>query len=698
MQKQESENTWVQIMKKIREWISVKVVKSPRLIVLLCVLTANIIFIGAAALVISWLSPEFPEDGGIVNSILNTIIMYLGIGGIDTVIEDISQADMLLVLSSIVIVVIGLVFFTYALIGYMSDFISDFIGNADSSSKKLRISDHIVLLNWNTRAAEIINDLLYKNTKEKIVILSADSREDIMQDIDERTAVTVKEENDAVRKAGAAMGFRERRNYRRKNKIRNKLTVIVREGNTSSAKQLEGISIKEAKSIIILSAGGSEDSADSHTIKTLIQAAQMTGAENADLNQQIVVETEDEQTLELAKKIIRHKMKNDKCSIVPISVNRILGYIFSQFSIMPELNLAYSALFSYKGADLYALPSEGSQPDSTEFVSVFLNEHLRAVPLALMQGEDGKRSSYYLADCEQDIRIRQHPESNSDYTVSLNPAYEIDERHIIILGHNGKNQAMMEGFAAFNSEWKRKDGSDALSVTIIDDEESLEKQDYYEQYSWVRKVVKAEIYEQDTICSAVSEFIDTRSKGGCIMILSDDAVPEEEIDENALIYLVLVQDIIISRAEADQDFRQNDIDMIVEIVDPRNHDIVNNYNMKNIVISNRYVSKMIMQVGENKALFDFYQDILTYDNADETEESSKELYIKRADMFFNEIPQPCTAAELIRAVYDASPDSNKSVMLGYFRPDGEMVLFSGDQTKISTALDGQEKLILFSNH
>ena len=120
--------------------------------------------------------------------------------------------------------------------------------------------------------------------------------------------------------------------------------------------------------------------------------------------------------------------------------------------------------------------------------------------------------------------------------------------------------------------------------------------------------------------------------------------------------------------------------------------------MKNVVISNRYISKMILQIGENKALFDFYQDILTYDEADGMDAGSKEIYIKRADAFFSEIPQPCTAAELIRAIYHASPTDNKSILMGYFHADGEMVLFSGNQADINVAFTGQEKLILFSNH
>ena len=685
-------------MKSIREWISIKVVKSPRLIILLCVLIANVAFICVSALVISLLTEPSLENGGYWNSLLNTVIMYLDIGGIETVIEDISQANALLVLSCVVIIFIGLVFFTFALIGYMSDFISNFIENADSSAKRLRISNHTVILNWNSRAVEIINDLLYKNTKERIVVLAGNDKDDVLRDIEERLAATIETENAAVQEAAASLGFLERRRYIRGKKIKKKLTIIAREGDTCSTKQLGDISIKHAKSVIILSNSSDEALTDTHTIKTLIQVAQMTAAEDSADDQQIVVEVEDDQTLALVDKIIRHKMRRGKCNIVPVPVNRILGYIFSQFSIMPELNMVYSALFSFKGADLYAWPAEESVPSDTEFVSGFLDKHLKAIPLTAISGDDGNQNCYFFADCEQDIRSTEPVSRNDDYSVSLNPGFEIDERHVIILGHSSKNQAMMEGFAAFNWEWKKKDGSEVLDVTIIDDESSLLKQDYYNQYPWVKKIISAEICEQHLICDAISEFIDVHSSGGCILILSDDTASGDNVDESALTYLVLVQDIISSRLENDPGFDLNGIDMIVEIVDPKNHDVVNHYNMKNVVISNRYVSKMIMQVGENKALFDFYMDFLTYDEPDSAGAGSKELYIKRADMFFSEIPQPCTAADLIRAVYHSSPDDNKSILLGYFRSDGEMILFSGDQNIIHVALSGQEKLILFSDH
>ena len=622
--------------------------------------------------------------------------MYLGIGGIDTVIEDISQTDALLVFSSIVIVLIGLVFFTYALIGYMSELISNFIGNADSGSRKLHISNHTVILNWNTRAVEIINDLLYKNTKEKVVVLASNDREDILRDIEERLVDTIESENEIVKQNCINMGFFERRRYLKNNKIRNRLTVIVREGNTCSTKQLSDISIEQAESVIILSSSDNENSVDNHTIKTLIQVSQLITLDDYSNDQQIVVEVEDDQMLALVNKIIKYKRRSGKCNIVPISVNRILGYVFSQFSIMPELNNVYSAFFSYKDADLFALPTKNDALSETEFVSTYLENHLKAIPLTVMNDIEGL-NCFYLADSEQDINASETVSWNNDIEVSLNPDFEINERHVIILGHSSKNLAMMEGFAAFNREWKKKDGSDVLTVTIIDDESSLLKQDYYKQYPWVRRIIPAEIYEQEVICAAISEFIDDNSKGGCILILSDDTLIAEDVDENALTYLVLVQDIVSGRVDDDSSFNLDDIDIVVEIVDPKNHDIVNNYNMKNVVVSNRYVSKMIMQVGESKALFDFFEDFLTYDDL-ETDGGSKELYIKRADAFFLKIPKPCTAADLIRAVYYASPEDNKAVMLGYFTLEGEMVLFTGNQSSVKVALTGQEKLIILSDH
>jgi hypothetical protein len=116
---------------------------------------------------------------------------------------------------------------------------------------------------------------------------------------------------------------------------------------------------------------------------------------------------------------------------------------------------------------------------------------------------------------------------------------------------------------------------------------------------------------------------------------------------------------------------------------------------------------MITQIGEKDALFDFYKDILSYDS--ELDEGavyeSKEVYAKRVDQFFAELPGPCTAAELIQAVYQASvddsiPDNERypTIVLGYVPHGKDIVLFSGNQTEQTVELHSNDKLIVFTNH
>ena len=660
-------------MRKIREWVSVHIVKAPGRMVLLGIFVANLAIIGVSGLVISLLAPPSLENSGFWSCVYHTTTMVLGVGGVENVIEDIGEANVIYVLCCIGAIIIGMVVFTGAIIGYMSEFISSFIEDADSSSRKLRISGHIVILNWNNRAAEIINELVLKGTREKVVVLAAQDREDILTDIGERLADTLE------------------------GGLKNRLTVIVRQGDASSAKQLDDISIQRAKSVIILSGSvANGDKGNILTIKTLIQVSQLIAEEGSPDGQKVVVETEDDRTQDLVDTIISHKTRGGGDIVVPVKVNRILGQIFSQFAIMPELNLVYSEMFSNDGAAFYTLPAEDESLTEERFVSEGLESHLNAIPLTVMRDGDGAARCYYLAGSERHLRGGETVPVNT-LRVSLNPAYEIADKHVVILGHNSKSAAIMEGFDAFCEEWK-KDGEDVLRITVIDDEAGLAKQDYYKQYPFVQEVVAADIFEKDIICGALDAALGHHDRDLCIMILSDDTAPAGEIDASALTYLILVQDIIRKRIADDPGFDLDSIDMVVEILNPQNYDIVSNYSTKNIVISNRYISKMIMQVGEKEALFDFYTDILIYDDMDAEGFGSKEVYIKNVSDFFNAVPEACTAADLIRAVYQFSPDGNKAVVLGYFRPDGEMILFEGDQSDIRVELSGEDKLIIFSNH
>ena len=701
-------------MKKNRliEWFSIQRAKNPGRVVLAVILIFNVLFLLLSALIISSFSMTGTEHMGFIEAAFVTITMILDAGCIQFVIADIGEANVALAIICLMIVMIGMISFTGAVIGYITNYISSFIENASAGRKKLRVSGHVVILNWNTRASEIVNDLLYSNQKKKIVILVASGKEEIGKELDERLSDTVNRENANLMRKLRESGkpgilFRYHRD-----KLRNRLTIVIREGDVYSSKQLHDISLEQAKTVVIL--GSDKRTSDEsimkgnvRTVKTLMQVADITGADYSADRQKIIVEITDDWTEDLVNRIIKRKQVAGKCNIVPIRINKVLGQLLSQFSLMPELNLAYRELFSNKGNAFYTI--QRPYEEDVDFIERYLKDHKHAIPLTYMETK-GVPYAYYAAGESRDIMKKSAVEP-SGYKVEFNKNYWIERKNVVILGHNSKSRHIMQGFMAFRSEWNFRDSDkEILNIIVIDDKESLEKAGYYKEYPFVTDTVEASIYDRDKICTAIDRFVSANEEDTSILILSDDSVSSENVDSNALAGLVYVQDIISRKKSEDSNFDVESIDVIVEIIDPKHHDIVSSYSVNNVVISNRYISKMITQIGQKEALYTFYTDILTYDSGpSEGEETpafeSKEIYAKKVSRLFDKVPGKCRADEFIRAVYQASVDEslppeqrNPTIALGYVKPGGKMVLFGGDQSQIKVELTDKDKLIVFSNH
>lgn len=702
--------------RKIEEKLSFLLAKNPQRVVLLAILLFNILFILISGFVISRLSLSGTEAMGFLEAAFYTVTMILDAGCISFVIEDIGSSGVAVAVFCLIVIIIGMVTFTGAVVGYMTNYISGFIEKANTGVKKLKISDHLVILNWNTRASEVINDLLYCRGRQHVVVLAESGRDEIRMEIEDRLADTVRRYNQELWEKYARFDPVSRYFSYLRGKMTNNVSVVVREGNIYSERQLHDISLERARSVIILStdsAGKAEspsaaekaereyEKGNTHTIKTLMLVSDIVSAEDSADDQKIIVEVTDDWTAALVDRIIGYKQVEGKCKIVPVRVNRILGQLLSQFSLMPELNLAYQELFSNRGASFYA--EEYTPDNDLEYISDYLSRHRHAIPLSGIS--DKKKYFFYSAADRRDI-VRTGALERADCKVRLDPDYWIEKKTVVILGHNSKCRDIMLGFAAFRNEWNRPDrGEEILRVIVIDDPESLEKEDYYRQYPFVERTVAASVYDKDRICSTIEEIIDANEEDTSVLILSDDTAASDETDANALVHLVYVQDIINRKKKADPAFDPERIDVVVEIIDPRHHDIVSSYSVYNIVISNRFVSRILAQIGEKEAIFSFFEDILTYDGANAERYTSREIYAKKVSGFFKELPERCSAAEMIRAVWEASTDASipperlyPTVMLGYVKPGGRITLFYGDQKDIPVRLEPNDKIIVYSNH
>lgn len=395
-------------------------------------------------------------------------------------------------------------------------------------------------------------------------------------------------------------------------------------------------------------------------------------------------------------RIIEHKERLGKCNIVPIPVNHILGQILSQFCIFPELNQVYSELFSNKGVEFFCVDSNVHVDDEEAEVNRVLYSNKNIVPLSHLNTKTGKKL-YFMGNDESDFNKSAEIRWNK-IDAEINPSYYLENRNIIILGHNSKINDIMSGFDSFRSEWNKDDGTEVLNIMVIDDKYHLEQQDYFKDYRYVNKVVEADVYETELIKESINSFIDSNVEDTSILVLSDDMVQQQDIDSLALTNLIYVQDIIYERVKKDPDYDTDRIDVIVEILNPKNYDVVHNYNIDNIVISNRYISKMVTQISEKIELFEFYTDILAYDEDNIGEFESKEIYVKPVLGFLYKVPSVCTAADLIRDIYDKSPINNKAMVIGIAHPAGRIELFNGNQEEIVLNLTDRDKLVIYSNH
>ena len=125
--------------------------------------------------------------------------------------------------------------------------------------------------------------------------------------------------------------------------------------------------------------------------------------------------------------------------------------------------------------------------------------------------------------------------------------------------------------------------------------------------------------------------------------------------------------------------------------------------MAEAVISNRFTGNIITQIGEKESIYDFYKDLLRY-SSDQPGSHSRKPQLKKVSTFFKKTPAPCTAYDLVRAVFESSVASSEAsknrypaLILGYIKANGETVIFSGDLSEINVSLEAEDKVIVYTD-
>ena len=353
----------------------------------------------------------------------NTIISY-----------DVHEHLAMLVLAAVV-VVIEMVLFSGAIIAMVTTSLRKYIDKKSQAKGKILVSNHFVILNWNSKVPDIILNLMLKDYKNNIVILSNQSKEFIENEIK-----SVFLTND--------MSFKS------------KINLIIKEGDTLLRSNLEDISIEKASKVCIMARDDMIDGDDDNIINSDLLNLKIVlrlGSFNINPNCQTLVETDSDITRGQIENLAFTVDSLKKMNIIPVSFNKKIGQIIAQTLVTPKMAEVYLDVFSFEGSEFYSVDYDNDIKD-------YMAWHNDAIPVAKYN------KVFVLSKDIKDITKKRENPYICDKKFNIINTPKPDKCTIFVIGENKKSEFILENLRrsqelnVFDFELKEYNKNDNLSL------------------------------------------------------------------------------------------------------------------------------------------------------------------------------------------------------------------------------------------
>ena len=308
-----------------------------------------------------------------------------------------------------VVIVIEMVLFSGAIVAMVTTSLRSFIDKKSKAKGKIILSNHFIILNWNSKVPDIIFNLMLKGFKNNIVILSNQTKEYIESEIKSLFLA-----NDVTQKY--------------------KANLIIKEGDPLLRGNLDDISIEKASQIVVMAREDMSDGDDDNILNQDLLNLKIVlriGSFEIPSNTQIVVETDSDETRQQIENISYTVSSLKGKSVIPVSFNRKIGQIIAQSIVSPEMAEVYLELFSFQGAEFYSI-------DSKETVEEYMNAHDNSIPVVKLN------KLFVLADDEKECLKRREGAISS--IVPLKPVVirPYKNCNIFVIGDNKKSEFILD--------------------------------------------------------------------------------------------------------------------------------------------------------------------------------------------------------------------------------------------------------------
>jgi len=419
-----------------------------------------------------------------------------------------------------------------------------------------------------------------------------------------------------------------------------KLSVIVKKGDPLLKTELSDVSIEHAKAIIIMSENDSMEmtnveisQSDLYAIKVLLSV----GSVSTKKNTATIVEVKDIKTKTIIVEMATTVDTLYNLRVIPVCFDKRLGQIIAQTAISSEIEKVYLSLFSFAGSEVYEA--------NRQSVEDYLLTHSHGVPV--FKGND---TLYVVAEKESHAAIIRKNPYRTEKRLKMNEPIPFLDTNIVIIGKNNKQRYVMDSFI----EYEKISGNH----------------------------FRAEVIEQDQIDKMFSK-INESDEDFKVLILSDDTAKQDSYDAN----------VILTLLKAHSKIKRKGVQIIAEILDPKNDGIIKDFNIDNTIISNKIISLLLSKLALFPSTGPFYDELLTISADKDTGDRCSILIRPCSDLFQETFPLRFSSlTELVQTVYFSL--DKKYVVFGMFK-EGALNIFGGDLDKTNPfSLDEKDQLVL----
>ena len=166
------------LLLKFKAKKTLKTYQQPLLITIVTLLFVNLAVLCIGSAIALGLDAAYYHNGFFDHSFLSAFITNARwmISPNSLTLLDVGDNRMMMVLA-IIIVIIGMVLFSGAIIATVTTALRTFIDKKSKAKGKIMVNDHFVILNWNSKVPEMIYNLMLKGFKKNIVVLSDQNKD-----------------------------------------------------------------------------------------------------------------------------------------------------------------------------------------------------------------------------------------------------------------------------------------------------------------------------------------------------------------------------------------------------------------------------------------------------------------------------------------------------------------------------------------